>query len=205
MIDPASVRAFGAVDASGSVPPNDAVAVLGVASGAAPRSRTRSGWYGSHRCDDLLGRLELRPAGRLLGDRHDAVARLTDEVPELVRRRRTELDEAPRVADQRVARLDLLDLRDRPIRRLGVAARRGPTAAPSAGGGRRLARACARADRPPRPPSTLVELAVGRDVAEVRHAFERRLDPALGVGTLMPVPLSSHTSRSGIGRPMRTA
>ena len=180
MIAPASVRAFGVPAVSGSVPPNEADPLLGRRHGRSRALPDPIGVVGSHRCDDLLGRLELRTPGRLLGDGHHSIPRLTDEVPQLVRRCRTELDEAPRVAHQRVTCLDLLDLRDRAIGRLGIAAGVSPQPHRPQVEEDGLARAAdvgdGRLDGGPR----FVELTVGRDVAEVWHATERGLDPALG-------------------------
>jgi hypothetical protein len=51
----------------------------------------------------------------------------------------------------------------------------------------------------------LVELAAGADVEQVRQVADRRLDPALGVATEMPMPLSSQTNTSGSGLPTRWA
>ena len=50
----------------------------------------------------------------------------------------------------------------------------------------------------------LVDLALARGVAQVRLRWPNvsSIQP-VGVGTLIPVPLSSHTKRIGMGRPIR--
>ena len=132
------------------------------------------------RPDDFLGRLQLRASRGLLGDCCDPLARLAHEVAQLVRRRRAELDQAPSVAHQRVARLDLLDLRDRPIGGLGVAAGVPPQTDGAEVQEDRLARGADVSDGAFDGRPDLVDLSARLDVAQVRHRAERGLDPAVG-------------------------
>ena len=166
---------------SGRVAPNDARALLGGSERRrATRSRTRSGSYGASGAttSSRVASRGRRAASSAAAEH--ALARLAHEVAQLVRRRRAGLDEAPRVAQQRVARLDRLDL-GRPCGRSSRRrCRRGPTGAPSAGAGtpagaRRGSASIAVAGRVP----DLVELAVGPEVAQVRRLPKRRRDPAV--------------------------
>ena len=137
---------------------------------------------GRQRRDHLLGRLQPRPAGRLLGHGEHPVARLAHKVPEHLGVRGSRLQQPARVSQERVARLDGLDLRERAVRLLGVAAgvapethgakveERGPPASDA-----RARWPCRRRSRPRRshrPPGS----------SQVRLRSERVRDPAMGGG-----------------------
>ncbi len=77
---------------------------------------------GRQRRDDLFRGLQPRPARRLLGHREHAVARLAHEVPEHLRVGGARLQQPSCVSQERVARLDRLDLGKRAVGLLGVAA-----------------------------------------------------------------------------------
>ena len=106
------------------------------------------GVVGSQRRDDLLGRLQPRPAGRLLGHGEHPVARLAHKVPEHLGVRGSRLQQSARVSQERVARLDGLDLARAAVGLLGVAAGVAPADARFEGGGTRAAWSDARARWP---------------------------------------------------------
>ena len=179
-MEPARVRALGEADDSGRVSPNDAMRVLGGGDGGLAPFSHAIGVIRRERPDDFLGRLQLGAPRCLLGHGRDPLACLAHEVAELVRRRRAELDDAPGVAHQRVARLDLLDLRDRPIGGLGVTAGVPPQADRVEVQEHRPARGADVGDGAFDGRPDLVDLTARRDVGQVRHRAERGLDPAVG-------------------------
>ncbi len=177
-----------------------------VRSGRAARSVTREGWYGA------IGPTTasvVSSRGRRAASSAAAITRArvaVHQVAEGGRRDCAGLDQAAGVAQQRIRRLVVGDLCRGCGRRARRRCRHGPTGAPPAGAGRPAGASCARS-APPRRRRPTPRPARRRPACSAGAAGRPKVSriQSSGVGTLMPVPLSSQTNRIGIGRPMRAA
>ena len=159
--------------------PNDAARSSGVATGTAARTATRSGWSGA---SGATTSSVVCSRGRRVASSATAstrCARLAHEVPEHLGVRGSRLQQSASVSQERVARLDGLDLGERAVGLLGVAA----GVAPETHGAKVEERGPpglthvldGLADRAP----DLVDLAVRQEVRQVRLRSEcvRRSSP----------------------------
>jgi hypothetical protein len=148
-----------------------------------------------------------RDAASAAAGRH-ARARVLDQSAQHLRRRGAASRRAAARSEDRVLRLDALDLRERAVAGLDVGARVAEQshAAQSAG-----TPGCARAGRAGSRGRSLrvhrsARLAAAAHVRQVGAPApnESSIQPP-GVGTEMPISLSSHRNRIGIGLPSRRA
>ena len=132
------------------------------------------------RSDHLLGRLQPRPTGCLLGGGHDSLAGIGKQRVELFGGGGAGLDQAARIAEQGVASLVGVDLGGGAVDLLGVAS--GVAPQPHRAQVQEGGPPCAAhvVDRRRHCVPDLVDLTVGRVVAQVLHAREGLLDPAIG-------------------------
>ena len=197
---PASVRAFGVTAASGSVEPNEGA--RSSAAGERDAGRDPSRWYGAigATTSSVVWRRGRRAASSATASTRSRASRTSAPSSSGVA--------APSSTSRRAfraigSRASTASISGRSVALLGIAAGMAPQPHRSKVQECRLP--CAGHGRWPPTASHTSSSSPSAAVPQMRLLpYVEAIQPS-GVGTLIPVSLSSHTSRSGIGRPMRTA